>query len=86
MMMMMKRFKPSAFMSESVIKLCNSAMRFGYLVFPGLTFAGCFLRKKKKKANRWSLIWAVMSLEYLVEPSGAAVLPRNSQTPPPRDP
>ena len=45
----MKRFKASAFMSESAVKLCNSAMRFGYLVFPGLTFAGCFGKKKNSK-------------------------------------
>ena len=56
---MMKRFKASAFMSESAVKLYNSAMRFGYLVFPGLTFAGCFA-KKKKMANRWSLVGAMM--------------------------
>ena len=47
--MMTKRFKPSAFMSESAVKLCNSALRLGYLVFPGLTFAGCFEKKKKGK-------------------------------------
>ena len=48
---MMKRFKASAFMSESAVKLCNSAMRFGYLVFPGLTFAGCFGKKKKRQTD-----------------------------------
>ena len=47
---MTKRFKPSAFMSESAVKLCNSALRLGYLVFPGLTFAGC-LKKKKRQTD-----------------------------------
>ena len=56
--MMMKRFKPFAFTSKSVVKLCDSAVRFGYLVFLGLTSAKLLLRKKK--ANRSSLIWAVM--------------------------
>ena len=55
---MTKRFKPSAFMSESAVKLCNSALRLGYLVFPGLTFAGCL--KKKKKGKQMVTIGAVM--------------------------
>ena len=54
---MTKRFKPSAFMSESAVKLCNSALRLGYLVFPGLTFAGCL---KKKKGKQMVTIGAVM--------------------------
>ena len=52
----MKRFKASVFMSESAVKLCNSAMRFGYLVFPGLTFAGCF-EKKKKNGKQMVTSW-----------------------------
>lgn len=47
--MMMKRFKPFAFTSKSVVKLCDSAVRFGYLVFLGLTSAKLLLKKKKGK-------------------------------------
>lgn len=81
---MMKRFKPFAFMSKSVVKLCDSAVRSGYLVFLGLTSAKLLLKKKKGKQIVTNLGSDVT--EDLAEHSRAVILPLSPQTPPPRDP